>query len=61
MKPIFLNFIIMIKHYLLSMVLLSLATINFAQSDFDCSTLDPVVESTEINMCVPGGKVTLEA
>src|SRR5690625_1416601 len=49
------------KKYLLRILVLIFPLVFYAQSDFDCSTLNPVIENTEINICEPGGNVTLEA
>src|SRR5690625_6945698 len=53
----------MVKNYLLQAGLIfSIPLAVFAQSDFDCSTLNPVVEFAEINICETfGGGITLKA
>src|SRR5690625_2841002 len=49
------------KKYLLRILVLIFPLVFYAQSDFDCSTLNPVIENTELNICVPGGAIQLEA
>src|SRR5699024_4861806 len=48
--------------FMLLMSLMFITPNAFAQSNgFDCSTLDPDIITTEIDLCEPGGEVTLEA
>src|SRR5690625_3453953 len=49
------------KEYLLKISIIIFPLLFYAQSDFDCSSLMPIVENTEINICVPGGAIQLEA
>src|SRR5690625_3384543 len=49
------------NNYLLRILILLCQLFSFAQSDFDCATLNPIVENNEINICEPGGNVTLNA
>src|SRR5690625_5097876 len=49
------------RNCLLRILVLIFPLVFYAQSDFDCSTLNPVIENTEINICEPGGNVVLEA
>src|SRR5690625_2006445 len=52
----------MIKNYLFKAgLVLSLPLAVLAQSDFDCSSLNTIIEDTEIKICEPGENIILKA
>src|SRR5690625_4726070 len=48
------------KNYLSRILVFIFPLVFYAQSDFDCSSLNPTVQS-EVNICKPGENVVLEA